>query len=65
MYAKVVVIKLIDDEEEKRKSYSPGTSPVRYSGISDRSNRPSGKKILLSGPETKFTQYSSFNSSIV
>lgn len=53
MYAKVVVIKLIDDDDEKRKSYSPGTSPVRYSGISDRSNRPSGKKILLSGPETK------------
>ncbi|KAF5780477.1 hypothetical protein HanXRQr2_Chr11g0472321 [Helianthus annuus] len=31
-------------------TYSPATSPLRYSGISDRSKRPSGKKILLSGP---------------
>ncbi|RWW43088.1 hypothetical protein BHE74_00051283 [Ensete ventricosum] len=34
------------------KEKCPRTSPVRYSGISDRSNRPSGKKILLSGPDT-------------
>jgi hypothetical protein len=34
-------------------TYSPGTSPVKYSGISDLSKRPSGKKILLSGPATK------------
>ena len=32
------------------KTYSPGTSPLRYSGISERSKRPSGKKILRSGP---------------
>lgn len=31
-------------------AYSPGTSPVRYSGISDLANSPSGKKILRSGP---------------
>lgn len=37
-------------------TYSPGTSPVRYSGISDLSNSPSGKKILLSGPENEIEQ---------
>ncbi|GER27637.1 4-hydroxy-tetrahydrodipicolinate reductase [Striga asiatica] len=36
-----------------KRTYSPGTSPVRYSGISDLSNSPSGKKILLSGPANK------------
>lgn len=35
-------------------TYSPGTSPVRYSGTSERSNRPSGKKILLSGPANHY-----------
>jgi len=36
-------------------TYSPGTSPVRYSGTSERSKRPSGRKILLSGPIKKHT----------
>ena len=48
------VKKSINREQKKKLgTYSPGTSPVKYSGISERSKRPSGKKILLSGPEIK------------
>jgi hypothetical protein len=42
-----------DSEKWELVTYSPGTSPLRYSGTSERSRRPSGKKILLSGPDNK------------
>jgi hypothetical protein len=37
-------------KEKKIKEKKRATSPFKYSGISDLSKRPSGKKILLSGP---------------